>query len=229
MDWLNTMTKHRLGLSEEEKKANLAWCRNFLDHNCIFRSPSGNSLLVTKTGGLNSWQFYLPIAVLNQEFGYRIARLFWDLFIDDYETQKFQLCGCETGGSLLLTVLQSVAYEAGIAVNVFSIKKERKSYGIKNWCEGQILENLPVMMIDDVIASGQTLKTQAKRIAEMDLDLFKQAFCIAACKPQAPTELKIDNKAISLHVIFKPNDFAVNWGQYRAKYGRNPVFNGILL
>jgi hypothetical protein len=51
----------------------LDWCRAFIDHNCIFRSPPGKMLLTRKAGGLNSWQFYLPIATLNPEFMARIG------------------------------------------------------------------------------------------------------------------------------------------------------------
>src|SRR5262249_24541057 len=126
-------------LSESDRAAHWEWCRAFLDHHCIFRSPHGNSLLVAPNGGMNSWQFYMQVATLDQEFGYRLGLLFWDQFLASFRERAFQLCGCESGAVPLLCSLQSAAYATGLTVNVFSIKKEAKQYGLHNWLEGVVL------------------------------------------------------------------------------------------
>ena len=126
----------KLNLSDEERAESLDWCRDFLDHHCIFRTPDGESMLTSPNGGLHTWQFYTQTATLDQEFSLRMAKLFWDHFNDGYTANPFQICGCESGGVPMLGPLQRIAFAGGLAINVFSIKKEPKKYGLKNWIEG---------------------------------------------------------------------------------------------
>lgn len=207
-----------------DRSNDLEWCRAFIDHHCILRSPSGQPIL-TNGFGLSAWQFYLPVATLDGEFMRRIGRLFWDQFADNFRRQPFQLCGCESGGLTVACALQAVGYELGFAVNVIEAKKAAKTYGLRNWLEGVILE-LPVMLVDDVIGSKKTLTAQAKRLVEFGLALYSPAFCIASCKTKPP--LTIDDLGISIRALFGPDDFTVSHTGYVAKYRKPPRFEGSL-
>src|SRR5262245_6144955 len=99
------------------------WCRGFIDHYCIFRSPPGQPLLTSKYAGRNTWQFYFPIATLNQEFARRIGKLFWDRYAARFAKQPFQLAGCESGGVPLVCALQAAAQAFRVPVHVFEAKK----------------------------------------------------------------------------------------------------------
>jgi hypothetical protein len=101
----------------------LEWCRAFIDHNCIYRSPPGELILTSSDSGVNAWQFYLPIAILNQEFAERVNTLFWHRYGEQWRKSPFQLCGCESGGSLLVSVLQHCKYN--IPIPAFMIRRER--------------------------------------------------------------------------------------------------------
>jgi hypothetical protein len=113
------------------------WCRAFIDHHCIYRSPPGEYVITSADHGTNAWQFYLPIAVLDNEFAERVSEMFWLR----YAPVDIQLCGCEGGGSLLVSVLQAEAKRRGYHVPAFMIKKAAKSYGLGNWLEGMRLNS----------------------------------------------------------------------------------------
>ncbi len=199
------------------------WCREFIDDHCIFRSPPGTGLLISKYGHIKTWQVYMQTAVLDQEFAQRVSWLFWHIFAPLFKKQPFQLCGCESGASPLVCSLQRTALAAGVAVNVFSIKKEAKTYGIKNWCEGGILKDVPVLMVDDVVAMQQTIRTQAKRIAELTkLPLYHKAFSIAACKPQESLRFTVGEQVVDLVLLYRDTDFVYTEPEYFHKYGRKP-------
>ena len=196
------------------------WCRAYIDHHCIYRSPPGELAITAQDGGVAAWQFYLPIAILNQEFACRIARLFWIADEPQWyglDEMPFQLCGCESGGSLLVSVLQATAPKP---VNAFMIKKAAKTYGLKNWLEGVVLPDVPVLLVDDVFGSGKTMGRQRERLIEFGLDVVG-CFAIAECKPHP--KLVEDVNFVSL---YKPNDFARLHEEYVREYGKQPEFHG---
>lgn len=196
------------------------WCRDFIEHNCILRSPPGKRLLVSKSG-VDAWQFYLPIATLDQQFAAKIAEMFWARFTGK---MPFQVCACESGGVPLLGAIQALYPVSG-----FVIKKKAKTYGIRNWLEGVVHDSLPVLLVDDVVGSGATLRNQANRLAGFGLKLADTAFSVVACKKTAPPTISAGEQTISVDSIFNAGDFARTYGEYVAKYGKTPHFGGTLV
>lgn len=213
-------------MTPEERSAHLKWCREFIEHHCVLRSPPGKFLLTSPDYSLNAWQFYLPVATLDQEFSYKTGLLFWDGFAERFKERPFQICGCETGGVPLVCALQAAAHNFGTLVNVFMIKKAAKSYGIGNWLEGVALKELPVVLVDDVVGEQKTMTAQSKRLSEFGLELYPQAFCVASCKLAPPLILEVSEQKIMIEALFGPDDFARSYESYTAKYGRNPEFYG---
>jgi len=193
------------------------WCRVFIDHYCIYRSPPGEHLLPSKAG-CNAWQFYLPIALLNTEFAFKIGDLFWDKFYKGYLTSPFQICGCESGGSLLASVLQAAGKRHLLNVGAFMIKKAAKTYGLRNWIEGVALPEVPVLLVDDVVGSGKTIKTQWKRLTD---------FGFKICGFWAVAGVK--NAVADVEPLFNSSEFERFLLPYRAKYGIDPEFRGTIV
>lgn len=216
-------------LSKRDHRAHLEWCRSFLDHHCIFRSPPGPALLTAYNGGRARWQLYMPVAILDQEFMRRIALLFWDRFYTEFKSRPFQLCGCESGGVPLVCALQAAAYANGFMVNAFEIKKAQKTYGLKNWLEGVVLPDQPVLLIDDVVGAGLTLRTQGARLREFGLEL-SGAFAIVAGNPSFPPPRRIRlgvDRVGAVETLFVPGDLAWAHEQYVTKYRKQPQFQGV--
>lgn len=203
-----------------DRDSEVAWCRDFIEHRCILRCPPGKALLLTPKGGPNTWQFYLPVATLNQEFAQRVAQMFWQQF-----TQlPLQLGACESGGVPLMSALQ-----AQFPVNGFVIKKRPKAYGLKNWLEGVVDPELPVLLIDDIMGSGDTLRAQAARLAEFGLKLYPEAFVIAACKTKGPQTIKVGEHEIAVKSLLDADDFTRTYEGYVRKYNKPPQFNGTIV
>lgn len=217
-------------MTAAERAAHLAWCRDFIDHHCIYRSPPGPALLTSFSGGRARWQMFLPVATLNQEFIHRIALLFWDRFYTEFKLRPFQLCGCESGGVPLVCALQAIAYANGLTVNAFEIKKARKTYGLLNWLEGVVIKDMPVLLIDDVVGAGLTLRTQAKRLHELGLEVAG-AWCILAGNVafNPPKPIKLGDRTIAIRTFYAPDDFVMPHEKYVAKYGKQPSFQGTVL
>lgn len=217
-------------MTEAERAAHLEWCRGFIEHYCLYRSPPDGRLLISREGVLNVWQYFLPVATLNQEFGQRTALLFWDHFAPGFKARPFQLCGCESGGLPLVCTLQAYAYEHGVAVHACEIKKKPKDFGIKNWLEGVVLPELPVLLVDDVVGRKRTMTTQAQRLVEMGLTLYPEAFCIATPKLDAGQHIEVAKEhSLALKTLFKHGDFTPLWESYVRKYGKTPRFHGSML
>jgi len=211
-----------------DENAAIEWCRGFIDHHCIFRSPPGQALLTTRDGGRELWQFYFPIAAFNQRFAQTVGMLFWRRYAKQFRERPFQLCGCESGGVPVTCAIQQVAIAYGIPVNVFEAKKKPKDYGIKNWLEGVVAKDVPVVLVDDVIGGQHTLNRNAKRLTEFGLELVG-AFAIASCKRQPPLELELGSRKIEVQALLGPQDFARTHDRYVAKYRRLPQFQGTVV
>ena len=207
------------------------WCRAFIDHHCIFRAPPGELAITAQDGGVAAWQFYLPIAILNQEFARAVGRLFWLRYAEQFQREPFQLCGCESGGSLLVSVLQSRSFNVR-PVNAFMIKKAATTYGLKNWLEGVVLPDMPVLLVDDVVGSGKTLTRRAQWLTcrgkeGAGLNVIG-AFAIASCKQDEPT-IDAGDRIHKVETLFKPSDFARLHEEYVRKYNKQPEFHGTVV
>ena len=91
----------------------------------------------------------------------------------------FQISGLETAATPMLSAIPLVAKGYGIDLNSFVVKKEQKQYGIRNWVEGCPDSDLPVMIIDDLISSSNSMATANEILQEkMDLKTMDYVFGI---------------------------------------------------
>jgi orotate phosphoribosyltransferase len=214
---------------DRHRAVELEWLRSFIEHNCILRLPADKPLLTNYDKGLGSYQYFAQVATLDQEFMARASALFWRDYLEQFRARPFQLCGCETGGVQIVCALQAKAYQMGFNVNVFGVKKARKTYGLKNWFEGIILEDMPILLVDDVIGGLITMRAKAQLMIELQLPLAG-AFAIAACKPNRSPALEIDGQRLfDVHTFFRPEDFTPKHVNYIARYGKHPKFIGSMV
>lgn len=158
------------------------WLLKFMDENCLFRcDPNTKYSVQAPQGHLpgnaadpngNRIMFYMRRMLFNN-FYLRIAsRLLankiWDS-IDPTNEKAFQLGAVETGGTPLALGIQEEFKKWGYNINMFSVRKERKSYGLFHYIEG-IPDDNPVVVIDDMFKSGGSL-LRAMRIIQQELQL----------------------------------------------------------
>src|SRR5262249_21783045 len=125
--------------------------RAFINRHCIKRAPPGSKELPSlEDNGFYEWQFYLRSAVLVPQFLAVIANTFWTTYRARFAQSPFQIAGVEQASLPIVTAILLFGAHQGIPVRAFTIRKERKTYGLRNIIEGIPHPTLPVVIIDDL-------------------------------------------------------------------------------
>lgn len=206
-------------LSEQEKNKMYDSLRDYINDVCIIRRPTGNKDFVLQSTVPNEhyeWQFYLRRGLFNAMFLRYVSMLFWDRYAERWKKQPFQIAGLETGSTPLIVGLALHSHLFDINVNAFSVREKRKTYGMLNRMEG-IPNDLPVMLVDDLCNSKNTMHKAKQHCEEDGLKIYDTAFVVVN-KNILATDTKNTDKHIgdSLKVdsLFYADDFALTYEDY---------------
>jgi orotate phosphoribosyltransferase len=146
-------------VSENLYEKSFEVCRNYIDEACIWKSKNGERIPAKEKGKVYAWQFYLRKALFNKYF----MSTFTHLFVYHVERKlghfDFQIAGLETAATPMVSALPITCLTMyNIDISGFSVRKEKKEYGLKNWIEGTPLPNKKVMIVDDLSASGNSME-----------------------------------------------------------------------
>lgn len=195
------------------------WLRAYIEYNCIYRVPYDDEPLPGKAPGTTYvWQFYLRRGLFNEWFLGTVGSLFWEMFKDMYKEQPFQVMGLETGATPILVCIAMTAPFYGINVNAVSIRAERKKYGLKNRFEGIIDYSLPVVIVDDMSNSKNTILQSMKHCIDEGLQLYKCGFTIVNKDNDGmhPDHDKYIGKKFEIKSLFNINEFITDHEDYIA-------------
>lgn len=172
--------------------------KKFINENCIVRCPPNIFLKGSKDITVYSWQFYLRRAIFDQTIGTLIAK--W--FLENYDG-RYQFAAMETAGPPILSAIMATANRK---VDGFSIRKDRKKYGLFNFIEG-IPNTNPVIIIDDLANSKSTILRAAAICAEEGLEVAGAMTIVN----KAPGLNVVDT--IPVKCMFDLNDFDLKWNK----------------
>jgi len=209
------------------------WCRNYIDREAIYRVDDTHPQLVVKNPkGNYTFQFYLRRATFNPYFARAIGLLFWDHFHEQHAKHPFQICTPEPSGPPIGAAIQAAANVLGIKVNVFSARREPKSFGLDNWFNGKVLPDVPVLMVEDIAASAPFLLRASIRVRQkLKLPLHANYFTIVNKvgpyfrKENQHTENYLDGELVALFTFL---NFAKNAEDFAWKHGRKQNWTGIV-
>lgn len=197
----------------------------------MLRSPAGTATLLSQGLTRSRWQLFMPVATLDQAFARRMAKLFWWRYWPVFMRTPFQIAACEAGGVPVACAIQAFAYEHynRVPVNVFIVRKRQKAFGLLNWLEGVVRKDLPVLLLDDVVGAGRTLRRHAAQLHGFGLPIGG-AWCIIAGNPKYPPPLKLEfgEKTLVVETLFIPDDITWRCESYLKKYGKHPKFEGVM-
>ena len=167
-------------LEDDARQYMLSWLREYINEKCLVRvNLAKEEPLPSRTPGeLYGSQYYLRRGLFNAKFLNYVGMLFWDMYYDEYIQTPFQIAGLETGSTPLIVGLTMSARAFDIEVNSFSIRKEKKTYGLLNRMEGIVDPDLPVMLVDDLCNSKETMWLAKKYCEEENLKFYTSFFVI---------------------------------------------------
>ncbi|HTW80689.1 MAG TPA: hypothetical protein VME23_14175 [Terracidiphilus sp.] len=124
--------------------------RDTINDKCIVRVPNGSKELPSLDGqGYYTWQFYLRRVLLDAHCLNLICEDFWNRFEHLFKLEPFQLAGVESAAVPLMTAIIIDGARRSLDINAFTIRKDRKTYGLRNLIEGSP-SSRPVLFIDDL-------------------------------------------------------------------------------
>lgn len=181
-------------VDEDRYKSSYGYCKEYIDAYCIWRSQNGETLPGKTPGHQYIWQFYMSRALHNIDFLERLV----DLFVYHIEREighfNFQLTGLQTGATPMVMGLSMLCrYKFGIEINAFSVRKEQKEYGLQNWIEGLPLKDKPVLIVDDLSNSANTIIRCYQILQSFRADVMPYCFtCINKANINDTTRMRAD-------------------------------------
>jgi len=170
---------------EQELRAIL---HSYIDKHCIFRCdpdvqyapgiPKG-TLPSSAPGKYSTWQFYLRRLTQNGDFMSAVSMLLYMEFQRRNEPKEgFQVAGLETSSIPMVSFVQGHLRQHGYYFDSFTVRKDRKGYGLFNFVDGRP-NQLPVMVFDDLVHSGGSIiRVLDTALYEYNLDPHPRAYCI---------------------------------------------------
>lgn len=203
------------------------YLRNFINDECIWRTNDPAKRIPGKAEGTSySWQFYLRRATCDSICSHIIAKLFWERFEND---DVFQIGACESAGVQIACSIQSYArFVLKRDVPIFTIKKEPKSYGLRNLTEGIIHDELPIVLVDDLAGSQETLLRAYNVLTKSGYTMYHKYFTLVdkTGVNVSPHRVYLDD--LQLISLFNCDDFNLQFDEY-VRENKQPTWTGRIL
>ena len=207
---------------------NKEYLRNFINDECIWRTNDPNKRIPGKQVGTSyTWQFYLRRATCDSICSHIIAKLFWE----EFENQDvFQIGACEAAGVQIACSIQSYArFVLKRDVPIFTIKKEPKSYGLRNLTEGIIHNELPIVLVDDLAGSQETLLKSYNVLTQSGFRMYNKYFTVVdkSGTDVIPHRVYLDD--LQLVSLFNCDDFDLSVNDYVDSTNKQPKWTGRII
>ncbi len=201
----------------DDAEAQLAYARNYINDCCIARVPKGSTDLPSKgLKGYYRWQFYLRRAFFDPKILRFITNDFFGKYGDLLRDGAVQLAGVESSSTPMLTAFALEADRSGYPVNVFSIRKEAKKYGLRNWIEGAPTDK-PVILVDDLVSGNHYTMLHAMRILDAHGIAISGHIYAVVYKTHSPSDpIERGDRKCRVSHIFSLNDFDLMLDDYEA-------------
>jgi len=171
--------------------------------------------IVTKEGESSyaPWIFDFRALTLTPEWLDTYAEIFWERHAHLY---PFQVGGMESGSIALVAAIVMKGVERGTPVNGFYMRKSRKRDGLMKRVEGS-LDNTPVILVDDLIHSGQTFEKQVLVLGEEGAKVRKIFVILAYSSPESYEFFKV--RDIPVESLYMLKDFGLSLQQHKSLVG----------
>lgn len=171
------------------------------DH--VFKTTEIREISRNGSGIEKPWIFDFKNQSLSPIFLKEYARCFWEKISMEF-VGPIQIAGMEAGAIPLITGV-SLLKPSEIEVNCFYVRKSRKKSDLANIIEGNVLPGKPIILIDDILNSGSTMKKLITVIENCGGKVAAIFVCIRYRDLSAYHDFI--EKGIYVYSIFELNDF----------------------
>ena len=186
--------------------------------NRVIRYKNTADPIVGPANTREEWIFDFRAVLLEEEFLRLFVELFWHKCGHLY---PFQVGGLETVSIALTTAIVQSGAARGTPVTGFYIRKSRKPYGLQKKLEGRV-SDLPVILLDDLINSGDSVTKQIQVLAESAPQAKVAAFfaCVRF-RPEVYYSYLTYDHNVTLLTLFTLDDFNLSYEKYPPPPDRN--------
>jgi len=153
-------------------------------------------------------------AVLKPQSLIFIAKCFWGVYYNRYKQRPFQIAGADAGALPIISAILMCA--PSIPLNAFSIRKQRKPYGLCNMIEGRPT-NEPVVIVDDLTSPiHETMWHTINQVMQLGLPLYGGAFVVVwKGRREQMALIPTSQGNLGVESIFTAEDFDLTIEGYR--------------
>lgn len=169
----------------------------------VFKEDEIQRVSRNSSGSEVKWIFDFKSQALSKSFLEAYSSLFWERF-QSFNDGNIQVGGMETGAIPLIAGISLFVPEKK-ALSSFYIRKSRKKSDLANLIEGEIDPSTPVVLVDDILNTGSTLKKMVMILEEKGLKV-KAIFVCLRFRDMSDYKELLD-KGIRIESIFELNDF----------------------
>jgi orotate phosphoribosyltransferase len=160
-------------ITDDEYHQLWRWGRDYMDTRCIERRDKGHELPGLVNGTLYRWQILPRRGLYDPAFLKVVIALFEYRVNKEIGHTNFQMSGVESAAVPIL-----IGASLMLGIKSFSVRKERKPYGLCNWLEGTPKPAIPVMLVDDLCNSRRSLRHAYDQCLAHGLPIFNYAFVL---------------------------------------------------
>ena len=176
-----------------KKLFNLLYTKSF-----IYREDPPFTLA---SGKISPYYFNCKSTILDPEGCFLIG----SLVFQEIRNENLDAIGGLTLGADPISIATSLeAYRAGLRIHPLIVRKEAKKHGTEKWIEGNLQDIKKVIVIDDVITTGNSTIKAVQHIREAGLNVVKALVVID--REEGGRE-NIESMGIKVVSLFKRSDF----------------------
>lgn len=173
--------------------------KELLDNQAFERRP-----VVLSSGKTSHYYFDGRKVSLNPQGAYLIAHLICDMIKDE---QVDAVGGLTMGADPIVGALGPVAYQRGLDISLFIVRKEAKQHGTRQQIEGPPLKpGQRVVVVDDVITTGGSVIKAVEAVRAIGCKVVK---AIALVDRQEGGTQTLEEMGVPVEPIFTAADFGL--------------------
>ena len=172
--------------------------------NKVFENDRIQKVSLDSQGDKIDWVFDFKGQSLSHTFLREYASCFWNTFGAKYD-HGIQVGGMESGALPLIAAISLLARDT-TDVTSFYIRKSRKKSDLANRVEGELRDNVPIVLVDDILNHGNTIRKQVAILEEQGYTVSAVFVCLRFRDMTSYADLLA--KGIEIISLFELNDFS---------------------